>query len=248
MFGPRKILLQDIGIHTLWALIAGFIGSLLTLLIIFITSSFLDIPQTFYQENLGSERNPLFPFALSFITFIGTLSSIFLLSRLFSMTDPERYKRSSIVSWQLAFFGIITYICITPIYMYTWMIHYENIMLVFIIHCLILAFGSSLLLEILNNHSSILISFYACFLWVFFTTILWIVFFNTFESGYAKLISLLFLLPLILTSVTFLKWIFEFLYYQYYTWSNHDPLGDIFYQIERREQEEILEQTQKNTL
>jgi hypothetical protein len=48
--------------------------------------------------------------------------------------------------------------------------------------------------------------------------------------------------------MTFLKGIFEFLYYHYYLWTNYDPFWDIFYQIEKAEQEKIEEETQKNTL
>lgn len=190
----------------------------------------------------------MFPFVLSFITFISTMVSLFLSAKLLHLTDTERYKKSSVISAQLAFFGILTYICITPVYIYTGMIDYNNIMLVFIIHCLILSFGTSLLLEVLNNYRYILVSFYGSFIAVFFTTILGVYIFSSFESGYAKLLSLLFLLPLIQGSLTLFKGLFELGYYGYYSATNMDQLGDIFYQIEQREAEEIREETQKNTL
>ncbi len=247
-FGPRKISFQDVGMNTFWALIAGFVGSLLILLIVFMTSSIIDIPGTFSQASLGNNRNPMFPFVLSFITFFATMITIFLCAKLLHMIDAERYKKSSVISLQLAFFGILTYICITPVYIYTGMINYDNIMLVFIIHCLILSFGSSLLLEILNNYRSILLSFYGSFIALFFTTLIGLLLFTSLESGYAKLISLLLLLPLIQSSLIFFKGICEMLYYQYYSFTNMDQLGDIFSQIERKEAEELREEIQKNTL
>ena len=139
----------------------------------------------------------MFPFVLSFITFFSTMVTLFLSAKLLQLIDNERYRKSPLISAQLGFFGIITYICITPVYIYTGMIQYDNIMIVFIIHCLILSFGTSLLLEILNNYRYILVSFYGSFIAIFFTSLIGIFIFTAFESGYAKLLSLLFLLPLI---------------------------------------------------
>ncbi len=68
------------------------------------------------------------------------------------------------------------------------------------------------------------------------------------DSGYAKLISLLVMLPLINTSLVFFRGLFELAYYHYHKFTNLDQLGDIFYQIEQEEKEALREETQKNTL
>jgi len=44
------------------------------------------------------------------------------------MTSPERYKTNLVSYGQLAFFGILTYLCMTPIYIYMGLSNYENIM------------------------------------------------------------------------------------------------------------------------
>lgn len=248
MFGPRNIHLQDIAIHTLGACIAGFVGSLTILLTTFFVSGLFDMWAGIQILTDTQSMSPLFPLLLSFITFLWTMLTLFLLSFFMHMIDPERYKNNSLVSWQLAFLGIITYICMTPVYLYYGKQNSESLLLIFMLHSLVLWFWSSLLLEILNNYRYVLLSFYGNFIGIFFTTLLGFWIFHIFDAGYAKLLALFLLLPVIFWSVTFFKGLFEFLYYQYYSFTNMNQLGDIFSQIERREQEELLEETQKNTL
>ena len=50
------------------------------------------------------------------------------------------------------FFSFLTYICITPVYIYIGMQNYEHIMTIFLFHITILTFGTSIILEILNNY------------------------------------------------------------------------------------------------
>jgi len=82
----------------------------------------------------------MFPFVLSFITFVATMITLFLSATLLNMTDPERYKKNTTTYGQLGFFGIFTYLCITPVYIYTGLLNYDNIMTVFLLHSIILAF------------------------------------------------------------------------------------------------------------
>jgi hypothetical protein len=128
------------------------------------------------------------------------ISAIFL-----HMTSPERYKKNLVTYGQLAFFGILTYIFVTPVYIYMGLSSYENIMIVFIVHSMTIAFGSSLILEILNNYRYILIGFYGSFVGLFFTAIITIILFSSMESGYVKLLSMLIMLPLINTTLVFFK-------------------------------------------
>ena len=50
--GPRKILFKDVALNTLGTFVAGFIGSILLLLIVFMTSNIIDIPGTFARASL----------------------------------------------------------------------------------------------------------------------------------------------------------------------------------------------------
>lgn len=247
-FGPQKISIADIALNSLWAMISGFIGSILILIIVFATSSSLDVPGTYEQASLWWATNSMFPFILSFVTFISTMVTLVLSSVLLNMTSPERYKLNIVSYGQLAFLGILTYLCMTPIYIFMGLSSYENIMIVFIIHCTILAFWSSLLLEILNNYRYILIWFYGSFVGLFFTSILTLMLFSSMESWYVKLLSMLVMLPLINTTLVFFKWLFEIIYFHYNRITNLDGLWDIFYQIEQEEKENLRQEEEKNSI
>jgi hypothetical protein len=68
-----------------------------------------------------------------------------------------------------------------------------------------------------------------------------------FSSRYAKLLSLLLILPLINWLIIFFKWLFEMIYYKYYMLTSRDPLWDIFRQIEQEEMDEYNEAVNENT-
>jgi len=247
-FWPKEISLQDIWLNSLWALISGLVGSIIIMIIVFGTSSLVDIPGTFAQARAGTSTNGMFPFILSFITFIATTCGIMLTSFFLHLTSPERYKKNVIVYGQIAFFGILTYLFITPIYIYTGLLAYENILIIFVFHCIILAFGTSIILEVLNNYRYILTGIYGSFVWLFVTTIITIIIFNSFSTGTAKLIALLILFPIINASIVFFKQIFEYGYFKYHKLTNLDQLGDIFHQIEIEEKEKLRVEEEKNSL
>lgn len=247
-FGPQKITMQDISFNALWALVAGSIGSMLILIVVFFLSSIINIPQAFEGARLGAATNSMFPFILSFITFVGTTLSVMLTYKLLQLSSWEKYKKSLLTYAQISFFGIITYLFLAPIYIILGLSSYDNIMIVFIIHSLILAFGVSLILEIMNNYRYILIWVYGSFIGLFVTGSITLLIFSQFSSGFAKLISLLILLPLINTMTVLWKNIFEMLYFYYYQYTNLDPLGDIFYQIEKEAEESMNEEEEKNMM
>lgn len=248
-FWPRSIRLQEVWLNTLGSLIAGFIWSILMLIIIFSSAKYFDIKSTLeIGAPAQGQKNNLFPFVLSVITFIATTTSFLLGTKLLQLTDPEKYKKSSLLYSHLSIFWVFLYICFTPLYLIVGATNYENLMIIMIAHMMILAFGTSLLQEILSNYRYLLLGVYASFIGVFIAGILVSIFFNFFESWYAKLLSMLLILPIIYTSITFCKGICELLYAKYYTFSNLDPLGDIHMQLKREAEEELRELEQKNTL
>jgi len=248
-FWPRKIVFQDILVSSIWALIAGFLGSLLILAITFFSSWALNIQWTFANSWLWVwETNSIFPLALSLITFIGTSLTVFLTYVILGMINPERYKRNLIIFWQISLFGIITYVFFTPIYIYLWLQSYQNILYIFIVHTLIVTFWTSIILEIMNNYRHILIWIYWSFIGLFLASWLSLMIFNSFSDGTAKLFSLIILLPIINFTVTFFKQLFEITYYKYYLATNQDQLWDIFYQIEMEEKEELRLEEEKNMI
>lgn len=248
VFWPRQVKIVDVWINTAWAFISGVIGSVLLLFIIFAISGIIDVPASFKTVKMSvGGNNPLFPFLLSFITFIvGTIVSVITYYFL-TLTDAGKYKRTIIHFSQISFFAILTYIFLAPVYVYAGMQNYDNIMLVFVVHSLLLAFWVTVLLEVMNNYRYILLWLYASFIGLFITGIITFFIFTSFSTGYAKLLSLLFILPLINGFMIFFKWVFEIVYYKYFMLTGNDQLWDIFSQIEQEEMDAYNEAVNQNS-
>ena len=247
-FWPNKITFQDVLINSLWSLIAWIVWWIIILLITFLLGNSINIPKTFATAQIWLETNSIFPLILSIITLIWTTFTIFLTAKLLNMTSSERYKKNVVISGQLAFFAFILYVFITPVYIYAGLIDYDYIMYIFLAHTLLVIFWTSLILELLNNYRHILIWLYWSFIWLFVSLTITTIIFTSLETGTARLVSLLLLLAIINFSITFFKQLFELAYYHYYKYTNLDQLGDIFYQIEMEEKEQLREEEEKNTI
>lgn len=248
VFWPRKVRIVDVWISTAWAFISWVIWSVLLLFIVFLVSWIIDIPGEFKEVKIWIWwNNPVFPFVLSFITFITTVVVSIITYYFLTLTEPTRYKRTIIHLSQISFFSIIIYIFLSPLYIYAWMQSYNNIIYVFIIHALLLVFWLTIVLEVMNNYRYILLWIYASFVWLFITSLLVFLIFSMFSWWYAKLLSLLLILPLINWLIIFFKWLFEMVYYKYYMITSKDPLWDIFSQIEQEEIDEYNEAVNENT-
>jgi uncharacterized membrane protein len=70
---------------------------------------------------------------------------------------------------------------------------------------LLVVFGVNLIIEILNNYRYVLVSVYGSFVALFIAIIFTSLIFSSFDTNNAKLISLLFLLPLISFLQVFIK-------------------------------------------
>lgn len=238
-FGPPHLSGSDIFLLSVAAFVAGLIGSVFLLVTIFPLSGILQIQEHFHQTFPGNqESSSLFPILLSFISFLATLIVSVVTYLFFHIVDNNRYKKTSIHFGNIAFLSLIVYILFAPIYIWSGMVNYENILIVFILHVLLLGFWNALVLELLNNYRHILVWLYASFSWLILSGLIVFSIFFYFESGFAKLLSLLLLLPLSNFLGTFCKGCFEYLYLKYYKFTGHDQLWDIFYQIEQEVHEE----------
>lgn len=247
-FWPKKINFQDILINSLWSLIAWIVWSVIILLITFLLWDSVNIPGTFASAQIWLETSSIFPLILSIITLIWTTTTLFLTYKLLNMTSSEKYKKNVVISWQIAFFAFLTYIFITPVYIYVWLLDYEYIMYIFLVHTLLVTFWTSIIIELLNNYRHILIWLYWSFVWLFLSMAITVLIFTSLDTGIARLVSLVLLLPIINFSVTFFKQVFELAYYHYYKYTNLDQLWDIFYQIEMEEKELLRDEEDKNTI
>lgn len=247
-FWPEKQNFSDITINSLWSLLAWIMWSILIIVITFLLSNSLDIVSTFKTASVWIKTSSIFPLILSIITLLWTTVTSFLTYFILNMTAPEKYKKNIVIFWQLAFFQILTYIFITPIYIYTWVLSYDNILIVYLFHILIIIFWTSLILDILNNYRYILIWLYWSFIWLFVSWVLTVMIFTSFTWGYAKLIILVALLPIVNFTTNFFKQLFEMLYYMYFKYTSLDQLWDIFYQIELEEKEKLRDEEEKNSI
>lgn len=248
LLAPRKQKFSDIFITSIWAFIAWVVWSFIILIITFFLSNYFNIVSTFEVDKLWTNPSSMFPILISIITLLWTSVTSYLSYFIANMTDNEKYKKNSTILSQLAIFQILIYIFITPIYIYTWIINYNNLMYVFILHVIIIGFWTSLMLEIFNTYRYILIWFYGSFIWLFLSILfsLWV--FNSFWTWSAKIIILLLLLPIINFLISIIKQFFEYLYYLYYKYTSLDWLWDIFYQIEQEENERLKIEEEKNTI
>ena len=247
-FWPKQLKFNDILINSVWSLIAWAIWSLIIVIITFAISSIINIPQVFNNAGEWITTTAFFPLVLSIITLIWTTFTVFLTYFILNLTDSKRYKKNIIILGLITFFSIITYLFITPSYLYAWLNNIDYLIYVFLFHTIIVIFWTSILLEILNNYRYILTWIYWSFVWMFTSIMVTIFIFSFIDNWTAKLIVLVLMLPLINFMVTFFKQIFELLYFYYYRFSNQDKLWDIFYQIELEEKELLKEDEERNSI
>lgn len=244
----RKENIQDILISSLWVFIAWLIWSITILVFALILWNQTDIFSGMQNAKFGTKVELLYPIILSFITLFWTVISSILTYKLLSATNPERYKKNSVIFTQVAFLQVLIYLFIAPVYLFFWGDSFENIYLTYMFHILISIFGTNMILDILNNYRYILISVYGNFIWLFISILVAVWIYSIFSSTMAKIFSLIFLLSIINLSIVFIKKIFELSYFHFYriTWS--DPIWDIFYKIKKEDEENEKEEMEKNMI
>lgn len=245
----KKESFQEIIISSLWVLIAWLIWSISIFLFSFFISNYLNIFEWVQNTNkIWVSISTPYPIILSLITLIWTTITSLITYKILWITNPEKYKKNNVIFSQVAFFQILVYIFILPVYVTFGAIKYDNVILTFIFHILIIIFGTNIILDILNNYRYVLIWIYGSFIWFFISIFFAIFIFNSFSSGNAKLISLLFLLPAINFLSIFIKKIFELIYFHFYNFTWIDPIWDIFYKIQKEDEENEKEEEQKNMI
>ena len=245
---PRQQNFSNILINSLWSFISWVIWSIIIIIITFIMSNLFNVVWMFWDSSIGIKISPAFPFIFSLITLLWVTISSLLTYKILNMTDPEKYKKNSVIFWQLSFFQIIWYIMMIPLYIYTWKNNFDMIMYVFTFHILLIGFWINIILEIFNNYRYILLGLYWTIIWLFFSILFCFFIFSTFSAWYSKITILISLLPFSNFIITFFKQLFELVYSMYYRFTTLDPMWDIFYQIEVEEEEKLREEEEKNTI
>ena len=242
--------IQDSLIVSLWVFVAGLIWSIIVVVISLFLWNNTDIFAGFRNSGsrFGTNVETLYPIVLSFVTLAWTTITCLLTYFILWMTNSERYKRNNVIFVQVALFQILIFVFILPVYVFFWGTAFQNILITYICHVLIVIFWTNMILDILNNYRYVLISIYWNFIWLFISIFVAIAFFYIFSDWYAKLFSLVFLLPIVNFITVFVKKFFEFVYYHFYriTWS--DPIWDIFHKIKLEDEENEKEEAQKNMI
>ncbi len=246
VFWPAKTDIKKIGINTLWALISWIIWSVLVLILTTTLSWIIDVKANFLRSENSMTMDLMFPFLLSIVMFISSFIVVISSYLFLAYINPEKYRKNTIIFWQISFFSLLTYIFVTPLYLKA--PNPDFLIYIFIIHSLLLFFGTSLLQELLNSYRYVLIWFYSSFVWLFVTTFISIAIFANLNNWNAKLILLALLFPIVNTSIVFFKWLFELAYYKYHKLTWYDQLWDIFYQIKVEEEEELREAEEESRI
>lgn len=223
---PNKVDITYVWLTSIWSIISGFLGWVFIFIAIFFMLQRIDIVWWIYAF--------IFSIVWLFATIIVSSFNLFLNSLIF----PTKYKRWSVIFTQNIIFSIFLYVFITPLYMYLWWLEAKNLIYVFMIHTILGIFGTSVIAEILSSYRYILIWIYGSFFWLFLSVIITaIILIQTHWE--VHIYSLVWMIVVINFSINLIRWLFEYLYYKFYSISWFDWLGDIFYQIEKEEQEEL---------
>ncbi len=243
---PRKQKISEILLNSFWVFVAWILWSIFILIVTFILSNYFNVISSFEISKSWAKSSAMFPLIISILTFFWTSISSYLSYYILNIIDSESYKKNNTIMWQLFFFQIITYIFLSPLYIYVWSIDYNNLIIIFIIHISIIVFWNNLLLELFNRYRYILIWIYWSFIWFFISLLFSTYIFNNFWNWTAKLIILILLLPIINFLVIFLKQIFELCYFYYYKYTSFDQIWNIFYEIESENNEKEKIEEEKN--
>lgn len=228
ILGPFKVDAIYVWLTSLGSIISGFIGGI----IIFMAIFFL-LQKTW-------EVTWVYPFLFSLVGLFSISIVSYLNLFLNKLIHPEKYQRWSVAFTQMTIFLVMFYIFITPLYMFVWWETASNLIYVFIIHITISIFGTSLIGEILSSYRYILIWIYGSFIGLFFAIFMaTAILIKWWENYSSSLYSLIWAIIIINFFISAFRSVFEFVYYKIFQLTWTDMLGDIFYQIELEEKEEV---------
>lgn len=231
---PKNVTPVRLIINSVWVFASWFLWSIIVMAFLFLLSSAFSF--NFNTDAWASWVKEwfLFPFLFSLVVFLGTTITMLFTYFVLTITSWENYKKNMISFFHIIFFSVSIYVLMIPIYLYIGEHYYESIFLVFLLHNLISFLLFSVILELLNNYTHIFLWIYSSFLWTIITIFL-IINFWIFSNSKWKIFLIVFLVPLLNFLNYFSKQLIEIIYYNYYKFTWNDPIGNVFYQIEKEE-------------
>lgn len=156
-FGPPVLSLPMFLLKIIAGGSGGIFGSLVILVVLLISGSFLT-PLT--QESGISEVNTIFIFLLMVTIFLSTTIANILSVLFIGLTDRERYTRLSSAVYQVFIMGIFIFILTAPVYFFASSIDTTYISYALILHIIVSAQVSAMILEIVANYRYSLLGLY----------------------------------------------------------------------------------------
>lgn len=245
-FWPQKIDIKQVWLDSLVWFVSSLIWAVILIVMTFWIGNFIDLDKYFWNIQIYDWANILIPFFVSIMAFLAILITNVVIYFSLSWTNPDKFRRKTTHLKQIVLVNLLIYILFSPIYMFAWSESYQNVLYVFLGNIIFSNFATNLTIESINNYRYILLWVYANLASVLITIMIVLMIFLSISTGKAKLISMIFLFPLVNTISIFLKESFELLYYKYYKATWYDQLWDITYQIEMEEEEELKEAQESN--
>lgn len=233
---PRKISLVRVLINSLGVFGAWFLWSIIVMAFLFLLSASFSFNFNTDAWTWWVKEWFLFPFLFSLVVFLATTITMLFTYFILTITNAYNYKKNMITFFHIMFFSTLIYVLMIPIYLHIGENYYENIFLVFLLHNLIAFLLFSIILELFNNYTHILLGVYSSFLWTIITIFL-IILFWVFSYSKWKVFLIIFLIPIINLFNYFAKQMIELAYYHYYKYTWSDPIGNVFYQLEKEDRE-----------
>lgn len=230
---PPKIDIIQVWLSSVGSIVSWFVWSIIIILSIYL---FLQSAKSFTW---------VYPYIYISTVTMATLITSAINIFMNKIINPEKYKRWSIIFTQVFLLNIFLYIILIFAYVFVANKNIDYLIYIFSVHVIIAILGASLLTEILSSYRYVLLGIYWSFIWTLFSVLLTaIVFFSLWESN-KNLYVLIWLLIIINFATTSIKWLFEYLYYLYYSKTWMDQLWDIYYQIEQEEKEDLKKAQQE---
>ncbi len=156
--GPAKISIPTFLLKILASTFGGAVGSLL-LALIYVLSSTLLSPLVDGATDITV--GPVFIFLLLIMAFISSTVGNVLAVFLTSLTEREKYKRTSSAVFQIAVQSVIVFLLMVPVYFITSTIDITVNVYAVALHLILTAIISALTLEVVSNYKYSLVGIYA---------------------------------------------------------------------------------------
>jgi len=145
--GPNKIHLDTFIFKLVAGLVAGGIGSLLLMLISFLSSSILEP----FLSDINTSISPIFMFVVIAMVFISSISSNILGVWLLSKTEKDKYKKISSAIYQIFIVAIVLLLLMVPVYFISAINSISVLSYAVALHMILSVQVSVLILEMISN-------------------------------------------------------------------------------------------------